>query len=164
MHPVVVWILATGGLWIWHAASTYEAALRSDVIHAVEHLTFIATSVLFWARVFDHRGDVQASGAPVLLVFAMGVQSIFLSLLLTFATTPWYPSYGTTTAAWGLDPLEDQQLAGVLMWVPAGVVYTVAGLVAFTRWVRSGDDDGVSRRDGLDARHGHVHPSPGRLG
>jgi cytochrome c oxidase assembly factor CtaG len=55
--------------------------------------------------------------------------------LLTFATAPWYPSYGTRTAPWGLTPLEDQQLAGVIMWVPAGVVYLGAALGLMTVWI-----------------------------
>ena len=66
----------------------------------------------------------------MLVLFGLSVQGSILGALLTFARQPWYPSYGDRTAPWGLTPLEDQQLAGVIMWVPAGVVYLVAGLAA----------------------------------
>ncbi|MPZ72328.1 MAG: hypothetical protein GEU74_03730 [Nitriliruptorales bacterium] len=72
-----------------------------------------------------------------MLIFGMALQSVVLSALLTFARTPWYAGYATTTRAWGLEPLADQQLAGVIMWIPAGAVYVVAGLALFTLWLRS---------------------------
>ena len=59
---------------------------------------------------------------------------MFLSVLLTFARTPWYSGYATTTASWGLDPLTDQQLAGVIMWIPAGGIYLAAALVLLVTW------------------------------
>lgn len=132
-----IWLLHVVVLWGWHAAVLYDAALRSPVVHAVEHATFLATAVLFWvvvASVRDRRGI--ADGTAILLVFTMSLQSVFLSALLTFAPTPWYEGYATTTAAWGLDRLADQQLAGVIMWVPAGAVYLVAGLWLVTAWLR----------------------------
>ena len=128
-HPVVVWLLHVVTLWFWHAAVPYDAALDSEAVHITEHVTFIVTAVLFWRVVIGGRsGSRVPPGLGVLLVFAMAVQSVLLSVLLTFATTPWYSAYAETTAPWGLEPLADQQLAGVIMWVPAGFVYLAAGL------------------------------------
>ncbi|HEV2895702.1 MAG TPA: cytochrome c oxidase assembly protein, partial [Actinomycetota bacterium] len=75
---------------------------------------------------------------------AMAMQSVFLSVLLTFARTPWYSSYATTTAPWGLDPLTDQQLAGVLMWVPAGGMYLAVALALLVSWIRATEVDDVA--------------------
>ncbi len=75
----------------------------------------------------------------VLLLFAAALQSVFLAALLTFARAPWYPSYAATTQAWKLEPLADQQLAGAIMWVPVGFVYTTIALRLLVLWIRSAE-------------------------
>jgi len=108
-----VWLLQVGVLWFWHAAAPYDAALDNQFLHLLEHASFLVTAVLFWHVVIGVRGAARVSGGlGVLLVSAMAMASVFLSVLLTFARTPWYSGYATTTASWGLDPLTDQQLAG----------------------------------------------------
>jgi len=74
----------------------------------------------------------------------MAMQSIFLSVLLTFARAPWYSSYATTTTPWGLAPLADQQLAGVIMWIPAGLVYLAAALTLMVAWIRATEHEDVA--------------------
>jgi cytochrome c oxidase assembly factor CtaG len=139
-RPVPAWLLHVAALWFWHAAVPYDAALRSEAVHVLEHATFLGTALLFWHAVAGPRGAGRASpGLGLLLVFAMALQSVFLSVLLTFARTPWYAGYATTTAAWGLDPLADQQLAGAIMWIPAGLVHVGAGLALLVALVRAGD-------------------------
>lgn len=139
-RPVALWLAHVGVLWAWHARVPYEAALRSEVLHGVEHLTFVATGVLFWQVVVGRPAWRRVPAGPgVLLVFAMALQSVFLSALLTFSPDPWYGAYADTTGAWGLSPLADQQLAGLIMWVPAGVVYLAAGLGLLVAWIRSSE-------------------------
>jgi putative membrane protein len=143
-HPAAVWLLHVGTLWFWHAAVPYDAALDSHPLHILEHASLLLTAVLFWQVVIGPRvGDRVSNGLGVLLVFAMAMQTVFLSVLLTFARTPWYSGYATTTAPWGLQPLADQQLAGVIMWIPAGAVYLVAALALLVAWVRASERDGV---------------------
>ena len=72
------------------------------------------------------------------------MQSVFLSVLLTFARTPWYEGYATTTTAWGLTQLADQQLAGAIMWVPAGLVYLATALTLLVAWIRESERDGLA--------------------
>ncbi len=72
-------------------------------------------------------------GASVLYLFTTAVHTSILGALLTFASTVWYPAYIATTSTWGLTPLEDQQVGGLIMWIPAGLVYVVAGLVPLRR-------------------------------
>jgi cytochrome c oxidase assembly factor CtaG len=143
-HPAAVWLLSVGVLWFWHAAAPYDAALDSEPIHLLEHVSFLVTAVLFWHVVVGVRGAARVSnGLGILLVFAMAMQSVFLSVLLTFARTPWYSGYATTTAPWGLDPLTDQQLAGVLMWIPAGGIYLAAALALLASWLRAAEDGAI---------------------
>ena len=135
---VTVWLLHVGTLWFWHAAVAYDAAVEHHLLHVVEHASFLVTALLFWRVVIGVRdADRVSNGFGVLLLFAMAMQSVFLSALLTFARTPWYSVYATTTASWDLEPLADQQLAGVIMWIPAGLVYVGAGLGLFVAWIRA---------------------------
>ena len=143
-HPAAVWLLQVGVLWFWHAATPYDAALDNEFLHLLEHASFLVTAVLFWHAVIGIRGAARVSGGlGVLLVFAMAMQSVFLSVLLTFARTPWYSGYATTTASWGLDPLTDQQVAGVIMWIPAGGIYLTAALVLLVTWIRATEREDV---------------------
>ena len=75
-------------------------------------------------------------GLAVLYVFSTGIHSSILGALLTFSPTVWYPVYANTTGRWGLTPLEDQQIGGLIMWVPAGLVFIAAGLALFARWIQ----------------------------
>jgi cytochrome c oxidase assembly factor CtaG len=139
-----VWLLSVGVLWFWHAAVPYDAALASEPLHLTEHASFLVTAVLFWQVVVGVRGVARVSGGlGVLLVFTMAMQSLFLSVLLTFARTPWYSDYAITTAPFGLDPLTDQQLAGVLMWIPAGGIYLAVALALLVSWIRASEREDV---------------------
>lgn len=143
-HPGTVWLLHVGTLWFWHAAVPYGAALEHRSLHAVEHASFLLTSVLFWRVIVGARRAYRVSpGVGIMLVFAMALQSVFLALLLTFARSPWYAGYAATTQPWHLDPLADQQLAGVIMWVPAGLVYLAAALALLATWVRGAAHENV---------------------
>ncbi len=79
-----------------------------------------------------HRGIY---GRGLLYIFATVVSSGLLGALITFAPTPWYPAYARSTTAWSLTPLEDQQLAGLIMWVPPSGFYSAAGSVIFIAWM-----------------------------
>jgi putative membrane protein len=144
-HPAAVWLLSVGVVWFWHAAAPYDAALDNEYLHVLEHASFLVTAVLFWQVVVGVRGAARVSGGlGVLLVFAMAMQSVFLSVLLTFARTPWYSGYAATTAPWGLDPLTDQRLAGVIMWIPAGGIYLVVALALLVTWIRVTEREDVA--------------------
>jgi putative membrane protein len=144
-HPAAVWLLSVGVVWFWHAAAPYDATLDNQLLHVLEHASFLVTAVLFWQVVVGVRGAARVSGGlGVLLVFAMAMQSVFLSVMLTFARTPWYSGYAATTAPWGLDPLTDQRLAGVIMWIPAGVIYLVVALALLVTWIRATEREDVA--------------------
>ncbi len=134
-HPLVVGLVGVLVLWTWHMPSLYEVALRHAAVHALEHATFLVAALLFWAVVLTSG---QRRGAPrpvaVLLVFATGVQSTALGAILVFASGVLYPEQTAGATAWGLSPLEDQRLAGALMWVPPAIVYIAVMAVLLARW------------------------------
>jgi cytochrome c oxidase assembly factor CtaG len=138
-YPPLAWSLQGVALCVWHAPALFQRTLTSDAVHTAQHLSFLFTALLFWWVLADHRRRL-GPGAAVLYVFGTALYTGGLGALLTFAGRPWYPAYAPTTAAWGLSPLEDQQLGGLIMWIPGGVSYLVAVLVILARWLRSEND------------------------
>jgi putative membrane protein len=144
--PLVVLLLHTAALWVWHLPALYQAAVLHNGVHALEHVSFLGTALLlWWTLVYPGK---WGHGAGVLLVFVTGMQSVALGVLFTFSQAPWYPVYVGRTAAWGLTPLADQQLAGVIMWVPAGAIYLVAAGILFVTWMRE-MESAMQRREGI---------------
>lgn len=134
---VAVVIHATA-MWAWHLPGPYEVAVANDFLHALEHASFLSTALLFWAIVVQPRARRRAA-YPIALVSALVVWMLSggLGALLTFSSSPLYPALAHHAADWGLSPLADQQLAGAVMWVPAGFAYLVAMAVLFVRWMDS---------------------------
>jgi cytochrome c oxidase assembly factor CtaG len=137
--PAVAWALQAVVLLAWHVPALFDAALESEALHALQHICFLGSALLFWWSLARGNRARASDGAAIIYLFTTGVSTSVLGVLLTFAPRPWYTAYGTSALAWGLTPLEDQQLAGLVMWVPAGVVYVVAALMFFTRWLRESE-------------------------
>lgn len=134
-RPITAWLLHSVVLWVWHIPGPYAAALESDAIHALEHAGFFVTALLFWWVVLRPPRRRAAYGLGVLFVFATAMQSGVLGALITFAGSAWYPAHAEGAALWGLTALEDQQLAGLVMWVPAGLVYVIAAGLLCAAWL-----------------------------
>ena len=133
--PLVVTILHAVALWIWHLPSWYQATLRSDFIHALQHTSFLLTAALFWWALIHGRYGRMGYGVSVVYVFVTAAHSGALGALIAFSPRVLYPIYQSTTMQWGLDPIEDQQLAGILMWIPAGILMTILGVALFAAWL-----------------------------
>jgi putative membrane protein len=133
--PLAAWIAHALALWLWHAPSLFNAALRDPVLHEWQHVTFLLTALLFWHAVLRH-GAHGARGVALLYLFTTTVHTGVLGALLTFARRPLYASMEQGLTPWlGLTALEDQQLGGLIMWVPGALVYVGAGLWLLSRWV-----------------------------
>ena len=143
--PLVAWTLHGVAIWVWHAPPLFEATLRSDLIHTLQHLSFLGTGLLFWWALLRGREGRLGRPAGALYLFTTSVHTTVLGALLTFSSRLWYPGYATSTAPLGLTPLEDQQLAGLIMWVPAGLVYLIATLVITASWLQEPGGRGVIR-------------------
>ena len=134
--PFVAWVVHAVALWSWHIPFLFEAVLRNEWVHTAQHLSFLCSALLFWWALIHGPQGVMGYGAATLYMFTTSIHSGVLGALLTFAGLVWYPSYVGRTASWGFTPLEDQQLGGLIMWIPAGVVYIIAGLALFAGWLR----------------------------
>jgi putative membrane protein len=136
-RPAIAWIAFTVALWGWHQPSLYRAALEDAWIHAVEHAWFLGTSILVWAVALRERprATLGALGRALFLL-ATAMQSGLLGAVLLFASIPLYPEHRAGAIAWGLTPLQDQQLAGALMWIPPSGIYLVAAAWMLARWFR----------------------------
>jgi cytochrome c oxidase assembly factor CtaG len=152
-NPFVAWVIHAVVLWVWHIPALFDATNGNDVIHALQHLSFVLSALLFWWAVMVGRHRATGYGAAVLYVFTTAMHSGLLGALITLAPSVWYPSYLKTTGFWGLTPLEDQQLGGLVMWAPACLTYIVAGLALFAGWMRDA-------RERVERRESRVAPRP----
>jgi putative membrane protein len=147
--PLVAWLVHAVALWTWHIPELFQATLYSDTVHTLQHLSFLLSALLFWWALIHGPQGAMGYGAAVLYLFTTSVHSGALGALLTIAGSVWYPSYAPLTASWGLTPLEDQQLGGLIMWIPASLVYVIAGLALFAGWLREADVR-ATRRERLE--------------
>ena len=136
--PLTAWWLHAVVLWAWHAPALFQAAVLLDWVHELQHLSFFASALLFWWGLFQTGGPRARQGVAVFYLFTTTVHTAVLGALLTVSERVWYPVYLEHAAHGGLSALEDQQLGGLIMWVPGGVVYMVAALVLFARWMDGG--------------------------
>ena len=135
--PTVVWILCSAALWFWHLPAPFAWSLASEPIHALEHICFFATSLMFWSLVLEPISKRRIGyGITIVFVMTFGLQMGLLGALLTFAGHPLYAAYFQTTEHWGLSPLEDQQVGGLSMWIPASLVHLATLGALVTSWMR----------------------------
>ena len=128
-HPAFGWIAFSLAFWIWHTAPLYQLALRSHTWHHVEHACFVTTAMLFWRPVIEawpDRGPWPRWTMIPYLVLA-DVQNTILAAILTFSDSLIYPAYASARVG-SLSALDDQALAGVIMWVPGSLVFLVAAV------------------------------------
>lgn len=133
--PLIATALHAFALWVWHAPALYQATLRNDYLHGFEHSCFLVTAALFWWALIHGRYGRLGYGIAVLYVFVTTLHSGALGALMTLSSRVWYPYYQNAGVQWGIDAVEDQQLAGLIMWVPAGVILVVLGLALFAMWL-----------------------------
>lgn len=134
-RPFTAWWTHAFVLWGWHAPALFQAAVRRQWVHDLQHISFLLSALVFWWALTASRGGRQRQGTAVFYLFATLLHTSALGALLTFSPKPWYPVYEATAPRWGLSALEDQQLGGLIMWVPGGTVFLVAALVLCAAWL-----------------------------
>jgi putative membrane protein len=137
--PLFVWLLHGSTLWAWHIPSLYEASVEIEWVHALQHATFLFTALLFWWTLIHGRHGRLSYGMGVIYCFTTAVHTSILGALMTFARRVWYPIYDGRTAAFHLTALEDQQIGGLIMWIPAGVIFIALGLWLLAVWIRESE-------------------------
>lgn len=142
----------------WHIPVLYELALHSVPVHAIEHALFLGMALVTWWPVFSPVPDVMPRlpyGAQVLYLFFESLPPTAIGAIISLSSGPLYPTYWAAPRLFGLDPLSDQQLAGLTMWIPGALGYFVVLSVVFFLWLeRRGPAD--------DPPYGTVNPNRAR--
>ena len=127
-HPLVAWPLFVGTFLGWHFPLVFQAAAESEALHVFEHGTFALGAYLFWWNVIDPlplKPNLPYL-ARVPYIFMTVIPTFVLGAFLTYAPDAWYAVYEASAARYGLTGLEDQQLGGVIMWIPGSFVMGTA--------------------------------------
>lgn len=133
--PITAVVVHGAVVWAWHVPLLFEAALRDERVHAVQHATFFVTAALFWWAILRGRYGRLGYGLAVALVFATAMHTSVLGALVTLASRVLYPLHVVRGQAYGIDAQEDQALAGIVMWVPSGVLLTLVAGALFACWL-----------------------------
>jgi putative membrane protein len=138
-HPVVAAVLYSVTIAFWHLAPYYDLMMRNHDVHILTHLMFMATATLLWWPVMSPVPEALPRlpyGLGMLYLFLVGIPMQLVAALITLSDDVLYPWYATAPRTWGLSPLDDQQLGGLLMWVPGNLYMFLAIGVLFFVWAR----------------------------
>lgn len=128
-EPWTATILQIAALWIWHAPALFDRALDRPAWHLAQHLSFLTTALFFWSAMFEAKRGARGLGGPVLCLFTTSLVGGALGALMALSSSPWFARYAELgLTPFGLTPVEDQQLAGLLMWIPGGLIHAGAAL------------------------------------
>lgn len=138
-HPVAAAVIFTLTIAVWHVSQYYDLMMRDHDVHIVTHLMFMATATLLWWPVMSPVPDVLPRlgyGLGMLYLFLVGIPMQIVAALITLSGSVLYPWYSVAPRTWGLSPLDDQQLGGLLMWVPGNLYMFLVIGVLFLVWAR----------------------------
>jgi putative membrane protein len=141
--PLIAALVHAIAIWIWHVPALFEAAEAHVAIHGFQHSLFFSTALLFWWSVLK-PGNGSARAAAVLSLFVTMLHTSALGVLLTFSPEVWYPASTSAAVHWSLTPLEDQQLGGLIMWIPGSAGYVIAALALAARWLTAHPSERLS--------------------
>ncbi len=147
MRPLTVWVLFVGSFVFWHLPGPYSWAFHNEFVHAIEHASFFLTSLAFWTLVLEPSGRRRLGYASALLyVTVTALLSGLPGALMILSPRALYPDHAAGVAAWGLTLIEDQQLAGLIMWIPAGAIYIAAAVWLFVRMMQDTESRNIHIR------------------
>jgi cytochrome c oxidase assembly factor CtaG len=132
-RPMIATILHGVAIWLWHVPILFDMAVVNVTIHRLQHLSFFATAVLFWWSLLWRANPIVATSELFITMIHTGI----LGALMTLAPRVLYLEQTSRAQNWGFTPLEDQQLAGLVMWIPVGTVYAGAAITFIAFWIRN---------------------------
>ena len=127
-------VLHTLIFWLWHAPDAYLLALTSTPVYWLMQTTLLGSAILFWGAVL-----LASPGRAIVALVAVTIQMGLRGALLVFSGQPLYVPHFATTQAFGLSALEDQQLSGLIMWVPASLPYLLVAVWRLAAWLRQSE-------------------------
>ena len=140
-HPVAAAAIFTVTIAVWHLGQYYDLMMRDHDVHIVTHLMFMVTATLLWWPVMSPISELPRLpyGLGMLYLFLVGIPMQLVAALITLSDTVLYPWYSVTPGTWGLSPLDDQRLGGLIMWVPGNLYLFLAIGVLFFRWAKESE-------------------------
>ena len=136
--PYVATALQAVAIVAWHMPALFDRALDSEGWHIAQHLSFLVTALAFWWAMLARRGDAAGNFISAICLFVTSMIGGGVGALMALDASPWYSAYvALGMTPFGLSPAEDQQLAGVIMWVPGGLFHLAAAMVFLARALRS---------------------------
>ncbi len=133
VSPTGAWVLHAAGLWVWHLPFLFNASLQDNMVHTLQHFSFLFIALVFWYSIFH---CVHNRLLAVLYLFTTALHASALGALITLSPTVWYAPYKETTIRYGLSALHDQQIGGIIMWMPAGIAFIAVGLYLAASYLR----------------------------
>ena len=154
VSPITAFALYNVVFVIWHFPFMYNAALENHDLHIVQHLMFIATATMMWWPVINPVPELARMPGPVqiLYLFAIGLPASVVSAFIALAEDVVYPFYGRAPRVMSLTAIEDQQLGGMIMWVPGMILLWAAITIVFFKWARREDREEAAERERLEAK------------
>lgn len=151
-HPVVAFIVWTVLLVGWHIPVMYEAALRNEFVHALEHISFLTAGIIMWAPILESLPAPEWFGTGAKLIYLLGIRSVDAIIANAFwwSNTVFYPRYEITAPIWGLEPLQDQGHAGTVMMMWTGTSTLIVCVILFFRMAHEGEIRQALLDRGLD--------------
>ena len=148
-HPVAAGLLFSFIVAAWHTVPAYDLMMRNHEVHIATHLMFMVVAVLMWWPAMSRMPELPPLplGARMLYLFLVSLPMQAVAAIITMADTPFYAWYVSAPRTWGLSPLEDQKLGGLLMWVPGNLWMFGAIAVLFFRWAREEREDTARERE-----------------
>ena len=139
-EPVTATVVQGIVMWVWHAPALFDRALEHSGWHIAQHACFFASALLFWWAMLHPRSRPSGYGVSAACLFVTSMIGGALGALMSFSQSPWYADYAAMgMSGIGLDPVADQQLAGLLMWIPGGLVHGLAAIALVYRWLKASE-------------------------
>jgi putative membrane protein len=136
-EPVTATAIQAVVMWTWHAPTLFDWALESSGWHIAQHASFFLSSLFFWWAMLHPRGRGAGYGLSAACLFATSLIGGALGALMSLSASPWYSDYAAMgMSGIGLDPVDDQRLAGLIMWIPGGLVHGTAAVVLLYKWLK----------------------------
>ncbi|HLZ64266.1 MAG TPA: cytochrome c oxidase assembly protein [Ktedonosporobacter sp.] len=156
-HPIIAFLLFNIDFWLWHAPPLYIATLTHETLHIFEHMTFIVLGLIYWWPVFSPVKELPrlSIGGQILYLFLGGMPTVALGAGLTFMQ-PLYTPYIYAPRVWGMSPALDQQLGGLIMWIPGNIVAIIIASILFIRWMQAQDARQRAEEARIDAQANEV--------
>ena len=142
-RPLAAGIIFTAPIVIWHTPALYQAALRHHNLHILQHLVFLTTAVLMWWPVLSPVPELPRAQhlIQMLYLFLLSIPMAIVSVYIAYADTVLYPLYASAPRVWGISPMNDQMIGGLIMWIPGGLFFYSIISIIFFRWQqRDGDE------------------------